>query len=234
MISEKQLEANRRNAQKSTGPRTEAGKQRSALNARHHHLTGQVTTMTEPDRAAHEKFTKEILADLKPEGAMETQLAMAVAHDRWRLNRAAAIEDNLFAIGVDDASNPSDADNRPEIDDAFSAALVFTREAKNLQLLTLSEQRINRTIQKNMALLKSMQAEREANRAKEMEEAKRLLQLSEMRNLQYDPKRDGFVFSNEEIYGAIDRDRRLQRAAMTDFSRFQRRKFRAQAATAAA
>jgi hypothetical protein len=40
-ISEKQLEANRRNAQKSTGPRAEAGKERSRLNAFRHHITGQ-------------------------------------------------------------------------------------------------------------------------------------------------------------------------------------------------
>jgi hypothetical protein len=39
-----------------------------------------------------------------------------------------------------------------------------------------------------------MQAERFAKEAEQMEEAKRLLQLSEMRNLPYDPKADGFVF----------------------------------------
>ena len=39
-ISEKQLEANRRNAQRSTGPRTGEGKKVSALNARRHNLTG--------------------------------------------------------------------------------------------------------------------------------------------------------------------------------------------------
>jgi hypothetical protein len=40
------------------------------------------------------------MKDLAPEGAMETQLAQRIATDSWRLNRASAIEDNLFAVGL--------------------------------------------------------------------------------------------------------------------------------------
>ncbi len=52
MLSDKQLAANRANAEKSTGPRTVEGKNRSRLNALRHNLTGQVTTLTDPDRLA--------------------------------------------------------------------------------------------------------------------------------------------------------------------------------------
>jgi hypothetical protein len=41
MITDRQLEANRRNARNSTGPGTEAGKNVSKLNALRHNLTGQ-------------------------------------------------------------------------------------------------------------------------------------------------------------------------------------------------
>jgi len=99
MISDKQLEANRSNAELSSGPKTEAGRNRSRMNALRHGLTGQVTTMTDEDRAAHDQFSKALIKDLAPEGAMETQLAQRVATDSWRLNRASAIEDNLFALG---------------------------------------------------------------------------------------------------------------------------------------
>jgi hypothetical protein len=151
MISEKQLEANRNNALLSTGP-TEEGKKRSRLNALRHGLTGQVTTMTDEDRAAHDKLSKALTQSLAPEGAMEIQLAQRIATDSWRLNRASAIEDNLFALGLHENGGKLCLDNE-QIDDALTTARVFTMESKQLQLLTLYEQRINRSIQKNLTML---------------------------------------------------------------------------------
>jgi len=229
MISEKQLEANRSNALLSTGAKTEEGRKRSSMNALRHGLTGQVTTMTDEDRAAHDTFSKALMEDLAPEGAMEIQLAQRVATDSWRLNRASAIEDNIFALGQLQNGGQACPDV-PQIDAALTTAHVFTLESKQLQLLTLYEQRLNRAIQKNLALLQSLQADRKAQREVEMKEAASLLQLSEMKGLEYQPANDGFVFSTGEIHAAIDRQRRLQRAATTDFSKYRPRKLHAHAA----
>src|SRR5580658_10400245 len=163
MTSEKQIDANRRNALLSTGANTEAGHNRSRLNARRHGLTGQVTTMTDEDRAAHDQFSKALMKDLAPEGAMEIQLAQRVATDSWRLNRASAIEDNLFAIGQLQNGGQACPDV-PEMDAALVTAHVFTLESKQLQLLTLYEQRLNRAVQKNLAMLQSLQAIRKTER----------------------------------------------------------------------
>src|SRR5580704_11991936 len=157
MISDQQLEANRSNALLSTGPKTEEGRKRSRTNALRHGLTGQVNTMTDEDRVAHDKFSDALIQNLAPEGAMEIQLAQRVATDSWRLNRASAIEDNLFALGLDD--------NDDQVGDALTTARVFTKESKQLQLLTLYEQRLNRAIQKNLAILHSLQATRKADQA---------------------------------------------------------------------
>jgi hypothetical protein len=229
MISEKQLEANRRNAQRSTGPRTGEGKKIAALNARRHNLTGQVTAMTEADRIMHDAFSASIVESLAPEGAMETQLAQRVATDSWRLNRISAVEDNLFALGHSAKSEEIETDD-PEIHAALTAARVFQAESKELQLLTLYEQRINRNIQKNLAMLQALQSARLAKREAEMKEAKKLLQLSEIKGLQYEPTKDGFVFSNADIHAAIDKERRLNRANQTDFSRHKPQKQYANAA----
>jgi hypothetical protein len=70
------------------------------MNALRHGLTGQVTTMTDEDRAAHDTFSTALIKDLAPEGAMETQFAQRIATDSWRLNRISAVEDNLFALGL--------------------------------------------------------------------------------------------------------------------------------------
>jgi hypothetical protein len=228
MISDKQIEANRANALLSTGP-GEEGKKRSRLNALRHGITGQVTTMTDEDRAAHDKLSQALMKDLAPEGAMETQLAQRVATDSWRLNRISAIEDNLFALGQLQHGGQACPDV-PQIDAALTTAHVFTLQSKQLQLLTLYEQRINRAIQKNLAVLQSLQATRKAQHEAAMKEAAPLLKLSEMRGLEYFPAKDGFPFSNDQIHVAIDREQRLQRASTTDFSKYKLRKFQTQAA----
>jgi hypothetical protein len=217
-----------------TEKQTEAGRRHSRMNAMRHNLTGQVTTMTDDDRAAHDKLSKTIIASLAPEGGMEIQLAQRIATDSWRLNRASAIEDNLFALGLYEHSGKifSDFDQagHEQIDASLTTAQVFTMQSKQLQLLTLYEQRINRSIQKNLAILQQLQATRKAEQEAAMQEAAALLKLSEMRGVEYAPAKDGFVFSNDKIHAAIDRNQRLERSAATDFSRFKPRKFQSVAA----
>jgi hypothetical protein len=223
-LSDKQLAANRANAQLSSGPKSEVGKRRSSLNARRHNLTGQVTAMTEEDRIAHDSFAEALIKSMAPEGALELQLAQRIATDSWRLNRSAAIEDNIFALGFTDHSGDIDIDH-PELHAALTAARTFTREAKSIELLTLYEQRINRSLQKNLALLQQLQAARKAERQAEMAQASKLLQLSEKKGLSYDPAKghtgasplrgseeDGFVFSNDQIHAVIDRELHLEQA----------------------
>ena len=98
MATEQQIAANRLNAQLSTGPKTEAGRKRSSLNALSHGLTGQVTTMPDEDRAAHDQFSKALMKDLSPDGAKpypRDRLAKSSTAGR----RISAIEDNIFALG---------------------------------------------------------------------------------------------------------------------------------------
>jgi hypothetical protein len=72
LLSDKQLRANRTNALKSTGPRTEEGKQRVRLNGLRHGLTGQVSIMTEDNRREHDAFCNPITARLNPDGPLTT------------------------------------------------------------------------------------------------------------------------------------------------------------------
>jgi hypothetical protein len=85
-------------------------------------------------------------------------------------------------------------------------------------------------LQKNLATLQALQTARLARREAQMKEAKKLLQLSEMKGLPYSPGRDGFVFSNEQIHASLDKDRRLNRAYQTDFTRHKPQKLHATAA----
>src|SRR5579862_7815701 len=162
-MNDKQLRANRANAQKSTGPRTEEGKQRSRLNGLRHGLTGQVSIMTDENRAAHDAFCNPIITSLGPDGPIEMQLAHLIAQDHWRLNRIQSIEDGLFVLGQCRPVNQVDS-GAPQADVALAEAMTFMRQSKEILLLTLYETRINRNIRRNMEQLGQLQAERRAQR----------------------------------------------------------------------
>src|ERR1700729_3021040 len=197
MVTEKQLEANRRNAEKSTGPKSAASKAISSRNNLRHGLTGHISLLPTEDREAHDAFCNELADSFRPETPMERQLAQSVAEDSWRLNRARAIENNMFALGH--------GHQHREAQIALADAATFLAQAAAFNLLSIYEQRINRNLQRNMKLLGELQTERKAQHDKAMEEAKLLAQLNLMNGLPYDPEQNGFVFSHTEINQAIDR-----------------------------
>jgi hypothetical protein len=82
-----------------TPPRTEAGKQRTRLNAYKHGLTGQIHLSTAEEHEAYQKHCQVFLEALAPIGALEQELAREIAEDRRRIKRARAMEANIFAYG---------------------------------------------------------------------------------------------------------------------------------------
>src|ERR1700735_3968647 len=80
-------------------PTSQAGTQRTRLNAYKHGLTGQIHLPTAAERTAFDAHCKSICEALAPVGALEIDIAQAIAEDRWRLKRARAIESGIFAAG---------------------------------------------------------------------------------------------------------------------------------------
>ena len=99
MTSLKQIEANRRNAQNSTGPRTEAGKERSSRNAVRHGLTAETVIEPLEDAEDYQAFEEAVAAGFDAETAVERELILRLASLLWRLRRATSIETGLFQIG---------------------------------------------------------------------------------------------------------------------------------------
>lgn len=92
MASERQIAANRKNARKSTGPRTNAGKQRAAKNSRRHGLSIQTY---EGDNAQ----AIESLAQRLVEGATDQyllQCARTVAHAHLELARIRHVKRDII------------------------------------------------------------------------------------------------------------------------------------------
>ena len=105
MTSIKQIEANRRNSLRSTGPKTEAGKQASRRNAVRHGLTAETVIGALEDAEDYKGFEAAITGDYDAQSAVERELVLRLASLLWRLRRATTIETGLFKIQADHLSN---------------------------------------------------------------------------------------------------------------------------------
>jgi hypothetical protein len=98
MTSFSQIEANRRNALNSTGPRTEAGKRQSRRNAVRHGLTAETAIGLLEDAEDYRQFEAAVIADYDAQSAVERELVLRLASVLWRLRRATTMETGLFEI----------------------------------------------------------------------------------------------------------------------------------------
>ena len=100
MTSQAKSEANRKNAQRSTGPKTPAGKAIAAQNALRHGLTARTPTLPDEDPQAWADWQDALHTTLAPVGPMETLLVNRIASCAWRLDRAGSVEASLFRHDV--------------------------------------------------------------------------------------------------------------------------------------
>jgi hypothetical protein len=98
MTSFRQIEANRRNAVRSTGPNTEEGKRRSRRNAIRHGLCAETVIENIEDIEDYRAFEAAVIADYDARTAVERELVLRLASLLWRLRRATAIETDLLRI----------------------------------------------------------------------------------------------------------------------------------------
>ena len=85
-VSDKQLAANRANAQKSTGPKTPEGKAISSRNSTRHGLCGRIVNLDPEDRLLYSELTERYLRDHQPETALEEQFVLILIDNQWQLN----------------------------------------------------------------------------------------------------------------------------------------------------
>ena len=98
MTTFKQIEANRRNARRSTGPVTEDGKLQSRRNAVRHGLTAETVIGALEDADDYRAFEAALIADYDAQSAVERELVLRLASLLWRIRRATTMETGLFAI----------------------------------------------------------------------------------------------------------------------------------------
>jgi hypothetical protein len=92
MTSGAQVVSNRKNARKSTGPKTEEGKARSSQNARKHGLYAQPPVVPGEEASAYRAWLDEWQAHYQAAGPAAAVLVEQAAQASWRLRRCARVE----------------------------------------------------------------------------------------------------------------------------------------------
>jgi len=164
------------NAQHSTGPRTEAGKQRASLNALRHGLTAQSPVLPSEDLAAFNRHVQQFLDEYRAATPTETQLVHELANIAWRQNRIPLIEAGLF-----------EADSTPQ------------HLVQALSTLGMHGQRLSRQFQKTLDQLRALQSERREREQRDLKDAAVVLEFHKRKQIPWDPADTGFVFSKEEV-----------------------------------
>jgi hypothetical protein len=209
--SEAQLRANRLNAQKSTGPRTDAGKQRASLNATRHGLTAQVLTLTAEELKALQALIVDFEKQYQPATTQEKHLVHMLGQLQFRLHRIMATEHNLFAIGITENSEFWDV-NHPEAQTAFALAETLRRSKDPLLTLSIYEQRLMRQYEKTLKMLREVQAERKAQEAREQEAIYEVGMCHLVAGKEFSPAQFGFVCSSAEAETIVKRRWTLEHA----------------------
>src|SRR5262245_46558335 len=119
VISPERRAASRRNGQKSQGPTTPAGKQRSRANALKHGMTGTGVVLTDDDPAEAQRRCEALEQELKPSGELGRILVRRIAVHSVRMDRCVRHEAAMNAERVRNAEAEYDDRRLAAVEKAF-------------------------------------------------------------------------------------------------------------------
>jgi hypothetical protein len=129
--SPEKIAANQANSQLSTGPKTPEGKQASSRNSLKHGLTSRELALSPEDQPVFDELHAAYLAELQPQGMLETEMFNSIVHAAWNLRRVRALE---AAIPFEDEQNEPKLARLTRYYKRFESTLLkCTRELRTLQ-----------------------------------------------------------------------------------------------------
>src|SRR4249919_504242 len=105
MASPAQINANRANAQKSTGPRSVEGKSASRFNALKHGMDAASIVIPGEDPAEYEALAAHYLDEYHPQSPSESFHVDAMLRADWQKRRLQAVEGDLYRSIIAESSN---------------------------------------------------------------------------------------------------------------------------------
>ncbi len=155
MLSERKIQANRRNARLSTGPRTPEGKAIASRNALKHGLSSRAVLLPEDNPEEFQGLLEDYRSQFQPASPYEESRVFQLAAADWCLRRAACLEARLFSARLDDLRHDSrlqapqphsgglpDCERSRQDSLALALALCWNRGANSFLQLLRHENRI--------------------------------------------------------------------------------------------
>jgi len=176
-----------------------APKHRSALHATRNAATGQVVVLPQEDLQAFQSFVAALAQSFDPKGAHEVQLAQSYAGFQWRINRAAAVEDSLFTLGLMEEVAENLNLQNAAVHNAATNAKTFRNEAAIFDRISIYTQRLVHGAAKVLKQLQDLQAERRRREEREIADAARLYHFCRMQKEVFDPRENGFNLTIGQI-----------------------------------
>jgi hypothetical protein len=190
-VSEAQLNANRANAQLSTGPVTETGRAISAQNSLKHGLTSKTVVLLSEEYDLYQNQLNAYIDHHAPATDEELRLVQSMVASLWRLNRIRNLETAFYIKGRNDFAGKFE--DQPEtIRKALIDAEAYLKYEKSLKNLNIQETRLNRMYDKDRAELQRLQITRKRDERIAAEAAAKARATPT-------PHKNGFDFSTQPL-----------------------------------
>jgi len=213
MSTTAQIEANRKNSQLSTGPASPEGRAKSSLNAGSDEavvlsapktqartgLTGRTVLLPGDDAARYEAHVASFFARYEPATDEERNLVQSLADTEWRLLRIPALEMGIYAIGRIELAELFPQED-PEVRKQLIEAKILLTYQRQLNNLSIQENRLRRQREKDTAKLDQLQEELKRDDERLNEAAEQYIEaVEEDPDTDWEPQENGFEFSLAEI-----------------------------------
>jgi hypothetical protein len=205
MSTSAQINANRQNAQHSTGPKSEETKQKSALNSTRHGFTGQTLVLSSPEeKAAYETHCISMIEQYQPKTHHETSLIQQYADQQWTLHQISVQQISL--LNLLNAATDRLVKEGADINAVLATTALFN---KQLHTLGIYDQRRRRASKEVLAQFEQLAEAREAALAQAAEISK----SQKTQGKPFTPAEFGFDCSNAEIDAYLRKSELLKLAS---------------------
>jgi hypothetical protein len=194
MASLQQIEANQKNAQLSSGPVSEAGKERSAKNSTVHGFTGKTLHLAAEEVEAYEAHVAAYHAEYKPIGQRQTHLLQQLADLHWSFHQLAVEQSNTLDLMA--ALNAHARQHQLDPMETLDRLAKATRTLNTLGIYEARKRRAAKAVHEEFLALQKADFDQ---LGEDLQKAAALYKTFKAQGKSFDPAEFGFVCSIENL-----------------------------------